>query len=42
MSPAKLVCPHCDNDDLTLITVVRAGVSWFCEVCGKKFEGRCG
>jgi len=34
-------CPHCGNDDLTLISDTGNGF-WFCEVCAKlwsKFLG---
>jgi transposase-like protein len=34
----EVKCPHCQNDDKTLIEHVRKR-RYFCEVCGKTFIG---
>jgi ribosomal protein L37AE/L43A len=32
-----MICPHCKNDDATLLERVRHGI-WFCVCCAKEFK----
>jgi transcription elongation factor Elf1 len=34
----KIICPHCGNDDKTMIDVIPNSGQLFCNVCAKRFE----